>query len=395
MSRQATVSAVAAFFVLILAGLLTQGDSRLLTPTSFGAIPAGYRALYELLQESGLPVARSFAPPERLAPGRTIWWLEPKELAAADGAQAEAEPAAAPLGRPAHPLRGSALARWIEAGGTAVIAFPGAPGAATRLAERDVPARAPESLVLDEEQASLEALPVDGPLARGLRMLELPAPVVFLDPDPKAWRTVAHLGGKPFVLESALGRGRLVVASDARFLSNAWLDRADAAPFAIDLVRAYGVPWIDEHEHGFAASQGALAYLAGSPALPFFAGLALLALAFAWFGAAWPARRGEDFDPSAPTLETFVASLARLYAATQDHARVLDRYRELTARRLRRALGLPPDAPLAQLSERLARRPRVPREALALLAGPTGVRDEAELRRAVAALDGLLMEVTQ
>ena len=393
-SRLGVISVVA-FFAMLLAGMLAQSDTRTLTPTSFGVIPGGYGAFYELLEEAGLPVARSFASPERLAPGGTLWWIEPAGLVPeAEKTWPELEPAPADSS-----LRSAAFARWIEAGGTAVVLLPGAPGPAFALAERPVPARALEHAPDDDEEDAplpeARPLPVAGTLASAPRTLELLVPVVFEAVDGAAWRTVASLGEQPFVLEAALGAGRLVLVADARFLSNAWLDRADAAPLAIDLVRAYGVPWLDEHEHGFASSQGTLAYLAGSSALPFFVGLALLALGFGWFGGTLPMRRVEEFDPSAPTLETFVASLAHLYAATRDHARVLDRYRELTARRLRRHFGLPPDASLASLSERLARRAETPRAGLALLDGSLPVRDERELHRAVAELDRLVVEVAR
>lgn len=399
MSRAARVSAIACFFVLLLLGMFFQTDRRAFTPTSFGTLPEAHGAFYELLREIELPVARSLVPPERLAPGATIWWIEPEGLApATPGPDAAPQPDAAP-----SPLAGDAFARWIEAGGTAVVWLPAADDetpvtlAGVSLPERDwLEART---------AAAAEGAPTDEPTPAVLssafttrsRTLELPDPRVFAEGAAiskgwEGWRVVARLDAQPFVIAHELGAGRLVVGADPRFLQNRWLDRADSALLAIDLVRAYGTPCIDEHEHGFTATRGAIAYLAGSPALAFFAGLGLLALAVAWAGAAEPPRRVREADPSAPTLESFVDSLAQLYAETGDHARVFERCREVAARSLRRHFGMPPEASLESLLERLGRRRRLPAEGLALLARGAVVRRAADLDRAVAALDHLVEE---
>jgi len=88
------------------------------------------------------------------------------------------------------------------------------------------------------------------------------------------------------------------------------------------------------------------------------------------------------------------ARTVALYAATRDHRRVLERYRELTAARLRRHFGLAPDTPLATLIERLRRERRAAPAAIDLLAAGAGARDEAALRAAARALDGLVREAT-
>ena len=391
MSRAARVSAIACFFILLLLGTYFQADRRSLTATSYGAVPEAHGAFYELLRELGLPVARSLVSPERLAPAATIWWIEPGGLA-----RAAQEPDAEP-----GPLAGDAFARWIEAGGTAVVWLPEVDEeepftlAGLSLPERDWlearTAAAAEGTSADEPTPAV----VDGALTARPRSLELRDPRVFAEgPAPgrewERWRVVARLDGQPFVIARPLGAGHLVVGADPRFLRNRELDRADSALLAVDLVRAYGTPLVDEHEHGFTTARGALAYLARSPASAFFVGLALLALAVAWAGAAEPPRRVREADPDAPTLESFVDSLARLYTATGDHGRAFERYREVAARRLRRHFGMPPDASLQSVLERLARRRRLPGEGLELLAGGGEVRRAADLDRAVAALDRLV-----
>jgi hypothetical protein len=197
------------------------------------------------------------------------------------------------------------------------------------------------------------------------------------------------------VLGQRLGAGQLVVVADARFVDNAHLDSADAAPLVADLVRQFGAPWIDERAHGLITSTGALAYLWASPAAPFLGGVVILALAYAWFHAATPARRVPELDPSAPSLEAFVDSLAACYAHTRDHGRVFERFRELTARQLRRHFRLPPEAPESQLVERLRLRFRSPPRALELFANGTSLQSASELEAAVEQIDRMVRKALE
>jgi hypothetical protein len=114
---------------------------------------------------------------------------------------------------------------------------------------------------------------VTGELVSEPRRLEMPRLARFRDTG--AWQLRARIDADPFVLEYGLGTGRLVAVADATFLRNAWLDRADAAPLALDLVRRYGVDAIDERWHGLRLEQRSLRYLADSPALVVFLGIAV------------------------------------------------------------------------------------------------------------------------
>ncbi len=412
MSRSARVSGLAAFFVLLLVGLWSQTDTRKLSATSFGKVPVGEGAIYDLLRELGLPVARSFAPLERLPAEATVWWIEPSGVGSSPD---ELEAAFQKLGgrRPDEPsaLAGERLAGWIESGGSAVVLLPRSTGdaPALTLAGVELPARRPLGAPAakgDAPEAGPGAHPrrpasgkeqrslVEGGLVPVPRTLLLPRPTVFVADAAHAgdFAVIARLEGQPFVLERRIGKGRLVVAADARFVWNDWLDRADSALLAFDLVRRYGTPWIDEHEHGITTPRSAVSYLVRSPALAFFVGLALLVLTIAWRGAADPPRRVAERDPGAPTLESYVDSLAGLYAATGDHPRVLERSREVAARRLRRGFGMPPDTPMERLLERLARRRRLAREGLSVFAEGANVRTATELERAIVVLDRFVEE---
>jgi hypothetical protein len=430
-SRAPRISAICALFVLVAVGLITSSDTRHLSETSYGAVPAGHGVLYDLLEELGIPLSRSFASASRLPERETVWWIEPPRLALvapppeADAEQPERREPPRWLER-MHPksseLSGDALGEWIAAGGTAVVFLDSsAQREELQLAGFAVPAReelAPPAGGGEAADAREEGAPVDasasdaeeehgakrdpfaaprsftvlGAPLRAPRRLALPWPVAFTG-EGEGWSVVARAEGAPFALERARGGGRLVVVADASFLWNRWLPRADAAPLALDFVRAYGVPRIDERAHGLSGSRGVVRTLAASAAAPFLAGLALFGVLFAWFGGALPRRVVGDAEPPAPTLDTYVASMAGYYGASREYPRVFERYRELSARRLRRALALAPDAPLAHVIQRAQHLRRADEGALELLAGRAPVRDARGLARAVRKLDELVRRV--
>jgi hypothetical protein len=412
MSRAARRSALAALVLLLLLGILWPRDNREYSATSFGNVPSGFKALYSLLAELGLPVHRSYVPTGELPARGTVWWLDAPSLCSAPPAEARPD---AP--RKAPPSREDALdafapidpEAWIRAGGTAVVFLPdrkGACGTKARLAGVMLPRR---SAPPEDEAAALGPFVVPphgaatqrltGALFAHSRRLETDGLASFesdpaAPPGAAAWRVVARLDGHPFAVERRLGTGRLVLVADGSFLTNRWLDQGDAAPAALDLVRAYGPPRIDELSHGFGPARSGLAYLLRSAALPFLLGFALLGAAYAWRGAALPPRRVAEVDPSAPTLVTFVDSLAELYARTGDHGRVFERYRELSAGLLRRHFGMPPETPKEKLVARLAGRRGIGSEGLRLLAEGAPVRTRGDLERAVAVLDRMMSEAT-
>jgi hypothetical protein len=401
--RSAQVAAIVAFFALVLVGLLTGGDEREITATSFGKVAVGHGAVYDVLRELGLPVARSFGAPAELPQARTVWWIAPNDGCAADS------------------LTDPAFEEWIRGGGTAVVFLaPSAEacGADAKLAGLTVPARSVPAEVpkLAEERATLERIlrreaepketaTLRGGLLRAERRIEVPSPAAFVPQEEwnedarggaeEGWTVAVARDGAPFALDRSLDAGRLVLVADARLLENRSLDGADEALVAVDLALALGTPWIDERAHGLVASRDSLAYLVRSPAAGALAALLLAAVVFAWYGAAEPPRRVAELDTDAPTLETYVASLAGLYGATRDHARVLERYREVSARRLRRGLSLPVDTPLPVLLDRLARRRSLAREGLAELRSTERARSAADLARRAAVLDRLVEEASR
>jgi hypothetical protein len=393
---------VAAFVALALLGLVLRDDPRKLGSTSFGYVPSGHRAVFELFMGLGWPVARSYGPPDLLASQSSAWWIEPHGLC-------DSLPDDAGSERP--PGQGHSLVTFVERGGTAVVALSARPaffGSAVgpceglggvALPPRDLPDLPPqeedpeEPAVLDDGEGNVLTQQVEGDLGGGPRVLELPQLVAFMSEPEGDWRVRARVDGRPLVLERGLGAGRLAVVADATFLRNGWLDVGDAAPLAVDLARAYGLDTLDERAHGLRYDDpDALAFLAASPAAPLFVGLALLGALVFWWGSARPAPLPGVPSTVAPTLEGFVASLAALYGRSRDYTQVAERYRKLSVARLRRHFALPSDAGVAPVLARLRRQGRLEEAALSALELPARAASPRELARQVQRFDAIVEE---
>lgn len=388
-------SVAALLAVLAALGLLSHQPGRELTPTTFGVLPSAYGAMYDLLSQLDVPVRRSYAPAESLPTDAPVWWIASPLLCRA-----------AP-GKSTTPWEGL---DWVQRGGTAIVFLP-VPGSCEvveTLADLPLPERAGDRKVPTPEtgsetvagamhglggwytQTAASEQILTGALVPQPRTLRSPGLAAFT--AAKGWQVRAALDGLPFALEAAVGAGRLLLLSDPRVLANAFLDRDDNAVFAMDLVRAYGAPRIDERDHGLRATEGSLRYLATSPALPLLCGLALLGMLYAWSGHAEPERALHDASLEPPTLTAFVDSLATLYSTSHDYVRVLDAYRELTLARLRRHLGLAVGTPVDVLLDRLISQRRISASLARQLSEAPAVKDAAGLRRAVSELDRMAEE---
>jgi hypothetical protein len=396
MSRAAR-SAIAAAILLVIVGMLLPNGSERRTATSFGTFPQGHRAVFDLLIELGFPVSRNLDPPDRIPAESTVWWIAPGGLCAGEGETAPWE-----------------ITDSLDEGGTAVV-FP--PRDCALLGALDIPGRSAkgdageaseeEEAAEEEESApdllrrwlagdlALAEIPtepqqLEGGPGPGLRRLDAPPLLRFQESGDFEVR--ARLDGAPFILEKPVGTGTLVLVADATFLTNGFLDRADAAPLVVDLASHYGVSLVDEFSHGMGRERHPVFYLARSAALPVFAGLALLGLLALWRGSSLPRRRTDEVELPAPALDRFVASLASLYARSRDEGRVAERYRELTLARLRRHFGLPAETPAKIIVERLRRDRRLSPALLGPLIAPEAPRGEAALRAQVRGLDALVKE---
>jgi hypothetical protein len=365
--------------------LVVGGNEWETTTTSYGSIPAGYGATYQLLTELSLSRGRSFAEASGLADGATVWWIAPHELC--DGAEAgDLEGATSGIW---HSLD------WIESGGTAVVFLPDRVQPCLEEIELAglplLPLRSSELDLKDEPEASAVRV-VSGsihPEPRGLgeiplQFFEWREGFDVLSEDPQ---------GRPFVVSRSLGAGRLVLVATAQPLTNQWLDHWDASLFVVDLARALGPPLIDEREHGLLPAPSAIPYLLESSALPALAGTLLLALLAVWWGRATPASGIEQDVAPPPSLEGFVASIATLYAGTRDHQEALRAYQEFALSQLRRAYRLAPDASTESVCERALASKDLADADLAPLREPAPIKGSAALLAEVARIDALVAKL--
>ena len=63
--------------VAILIGPLMPDERVVRSRTTRGKVPTAYGGLFDLFSELGLEARRSYALPEGLPPGATVWWIEP------------------------------------------------------------------------------------------------------------------------------------------------------------------------------------------------------------------------------------------------------------------------------------------------------------------------------
>ncbi len=318
------------------------------SPTSFGIMRDGYQAAFDLLNELHFPVKRSYRRPKLMPTDETVWFVAPSFLDA---------------DRPHAHDDAHEVAEWATRGGTAVIF--GAPGSdwkmlgLTRQTERSEHTEKNEK---DPDEDVPRTL-IKGEIAPVPRWLDTPDLLHFAATDKQASahpheRVLLTANGKPFAVEVAAGtrKGRIIAIADDNFLRNEHLAEADASLVLVDLARAFGAPVFDEHSHGLAPSASlTFAILDSRAILPLIIGL-LAAMLWAWSERRWPRRSlDEGSELPAPSISSFVESLAILYSRAGEPAAVFRAYRAGFLRRLRRQVGVRADYPEALLLERLAR----------------------------------------
>ncbi|MBN2822499.1 MAG: DUF4350 domain-containing protein [Coriobacteriia bacterium] len=160
-----------------------------------------------------------------------------------------------------------------------------------------------------------------------------------LEADDPAWVTVVGGEREQVLLTRTLGKGQVLWLSDVTPLSNAGIERADNAGFAVALVTTGGGPvYFDEYHHGFAYGGGVWERLgAGGQAalLIAFVAVALLVLALA-------RRIGPPIlESETPVVRTaaYIDSLAELYRKAGARGEALQVLEEGLARAVVRRYG--------------------------------------------------------
>jgi hypothetical protein len=327
--------------------------------TTFGVAQDGYKAAYELLDELGISVSRSFLRPAEQPSRGTLWFVSPSFL---ESSRKEYKDAA------------DQVMDWIRAGGIAVV-FGDEHSDWKRLGlSTGTSAGGAQSLVAGEYARA----PCDIPIAKLMRFMGA----------PKDAATRLTADSAPFAIVKKVGKGRLFAIADDRFMHNANLDLGDCSVLLVDLVRALGPPRFDEWCHGIAPPASIIEAVAGSRAmLPLLIGL-LAAIVWALEQRSWPPRMlAREGDGPAPTITTFVESLGALYSNTGDPAAVFRAYRSGYLRRMRRKISPNAEISEASLLERIARDGALQAQARRWLVEGEAPKNSGELVIAVRAIE--------
>jgi hypothetical protein len=319
MSRRIVVSVIAALLLIFVLNLfLTPVASLKQSETSFGVGPYGYKASYDLLTELGFKVARSHLAPRDLTHSRTMWYLAPDFLEPFKN-QGEAE--------------ASEVVKWIRAGGTAVV-FGEIDSDWSRLG------------IDSGTSVGAKTSMIGGSAAHEQYLIDIEGLLSFKS-APAGASTILMSGKNPFALVMKLGSGRLVVASDGRFILNSNLGDGDASILLVDLASAFGPPTFDEWSHGMGTDVSLVGTLVASRAmLPIVIGI-LAVLLWMLEQRTWPRRMlDDDADSPAPSVASFIDSLGIIYARAGDAPAVFQAYRGGFLRSLRSKLF-----PRAEISE--------------------------------------------
>ncbi len=398
---------------------------------SYGTRAFGQRALFEILEELGVPVSRGLMPPlGYLGPDVCMAFLDP------DPNLANAEP---------EYLRRAA--DWVAEGGTVVLAAPAADYVSRRsimegiFTEPTTQTTAMELLGLEgirmdsvgeredrtpATSASSSAWPPltrpQGPSKRPADWTEKLLPAVIKPGSSQSLRvrcggSLAHLSGKVTRLRAPekglqviakdgatsptgwvkaetddgtltvaavypIDRGRVVVIAEPELLANHLIAKDDNAVLAAHLLALAGRPVVvDEFYHGLTIRGNPTWLLTQFPYALLVLLVVLLASMWAWHG--W-VRLGPPVPAkgaSRRSVVEYIAAMATLFGGRRCRQFVLKELRDGGLWALRHKLGLPPGCETVEvLAKTIARRDP----------------ERAErLRRAVEGLDAVLQESRQ
>ena len=328
------------------------------TYASTGYNADGYHGWSTLLAREGVATTRFVLRPIELDGGiDTLISVQPPAGAADASARTAAD--------------AGALARWVRAGGRLVYAgrFPGLAEAERHLLELPVIAPA---------VGSRGAL--TGPLAPVVAPLgELDADRILLVEHPG--RALLSDFNGDIVVDYPLGRGEVVAVNGGRPFTNANLTRAENARLAFVLGtprRRGGIVAFDDGIHGALVDRP---WYRALP-VPMRVGLGIAAAALllgmsgSILGGPAPMRLSAAREPNSGE---FIDALAALYERTGARAAVRSILFADAVASAARSVGLPDDAPPAEVAERLAGDPVRPQFDRLIAALEAPVRTDADL----------------
>jgi hypothetical protein len=399
LSARNMILAAAAILVLSLLGMMVSmlrpRDSGGLARDSFGTRGGGYRALVETLQELGIGVSRSLAPPQPDASERhTLVLLDPNPRLVAIG-----------------PKYAQALRSWVEAGGRVVVTpstaqniLPWIAGAQTddeddskvdildalgvgeQVSDGEMSVSSAEAdytklgrgetdstqSKTDDDDSSLwdawnarSRDPADprnspvtltgslAPLAQHVHELALPfegARTLVAESDDLAGSVTTPGETKesaPNLLVAVLqhGAGEIVVVGDPEIFSNRLIARADNSVLAVNLISPEGQDVVfDEFYHGLAVRGNPLYLLTRPGFAAVTIGLLLLVGVLAWRAAVFLGPPLGDTRARRRDIGEYVAAMGEFFSRGRDSRRfIVHELRDGVLRQVCRELRLPMD----------------------------------------------------
>lgn len=362
--------------VVEIAGLRKTPDSKGMGHDSYGTRVAGFKGVYETLEELGVPVKRQLAPPTSNPGDSVLVFLNPAlKLTGTE------------------PLYFQNLKPWIAAGGTVVVASHAKVDFAPSLDEATSPIKLPsifeslglpdvrfeaidetwksyqrqqmgndysiseeflESLNVEQTPPDVVAVECSGSLANWqdqLHHLALPAEnqnvLVWDDTEPTGWISYETEEQEERVLAAvfAVGRGRIVVA-DAGFFQNRFLPMEDNAVAAAYLISPKGSPVIfDEFYHGLSVRGNPLYLLTLPGYLAVVLGILLVIGLMSWRKAILLGPPLSELPQSRRDIGEYITAMGQFFSQGRSSRRFLiEQLRAGVLRELNIAFGLPPES---------------------------------------------------
>ena len=330
----AIVGATALLVVVLL--ILARGEAgppQTSTPSSFDYGPAGYAAVYELLQREDVNVSR-FERSHLLLSHET-------------GALVLAQvPYSLLFGGGLSRSDVTALKNWVAGGGTLVVLSPPYGDAGDTLL--GIPA------TRTRKQPARRALAfTELPVTAGVKGVSGNFAVEFGDRAALKALPLLVTSSGVVALKYRLGRGTVVALTDPSIFSNARLRDPDNARFAFNLLASFRSVAFDETVHGFTGGTslwGALPVTARWSAIVCLTAV-ILAVIGNLFRFAPPLRLAQADEPDSSAYLTAMANLLERAGA---RARALHDRADFALRRVRASVGLSDRAPVSEVLARIA-----------------------------------------
>ena len=278
------------------------------------------------------------------------------------------------------------LQRWVEAGGTLVVADP---------RSSFTPGASGSTALLGLIEASLPRGDCQIEALRGVDRVASSSGGVRYDVPEPASGCFTDEKGAAFVVDTPTGKGHVVAVGGPHVFTNDALDQFDNAVLAVDLMAPrpgtrVAVLWGMTNDDGRATS---LSDLISTGVRLAFLQVGLAFLVYAW----WRARR-----LGAPVLEPqpvqiggseLVSAVGNLMQQTRDPDRAARLLRGDLRRRLCERLGLPPGVPADVIADVTAARSGVDRDRVARAVSDIPIRSEDDLLDLARDIDIIRTEV--